>query len=383
MVSSSTATTALGIPPSTSTVRVSIIDTTMRSRIPLSIFAGPPIAGLDTLNAPAYSFLITHEDGTGAERKLVFDLGLPVDLEKDFPPAMYERLTAMKGSGGMMESTKYVSDILEEEGVELEGIEAVVWSHAHGDHVGKPSLFHPSTTLIVGPGVKESCFPGWPEVESSPVLVEAFDGREVKELAPAHFTTEIGGLKAFDYFGDGSFYFLLAPGHALGHINALARTTEDTFIYMAADSFHHTSQLRPHTGARLPESVTLHSCSCTADLLQPVHPVSHTDDLPERYHSAFGLPDVDYRDVPFQTIVEAEDGTSIAVGVQAARDTIKAIQRFDASEDVFVIAAHDASLFDVLEYLPKNANDWKAKGWKDAWRWAFLEDVQAAVASKM
>lgn len=125
MVSSTT--TALGIPASKSTVRVSIIDTTMRSRIPLSIFAGPPITGLDTLKAPAYSFLITHEDDTGAERKLVFDLGLPVNLEKDFPPAIFERLTAMKGGGGMMESTKYVSDILEEEGVELDSIEAVIW----------------------------------------------------------------------------------------------------------------------------------------------------------------------------------------------------------------------------------------------------------------
>lgn len=230
--------------------------------------------------------------------------------------------------------------------------------------------------------MKETYFPGWPEVESSPVLAEAFNGREVKELTPTQFTTKTGGLKAYDYFGDGSFYFLLAPGHALGHINALARTTEDTFIYMAADSFHHTSQLRPHTGAQLPESVTLHSCSCTAASLQPVHPVSHPDDLPDRYHSAFGLPNATYRDVPFQTIVEAEDGASIAVDVQAARDTIKAIQRFDASDDILVIAAHDASLFDVIEYLPKEANDWKAKGWKDAGKWAFLEDVQAAAGSK-
>lgn len=117
------------IPQSTSTVKVSIIDTTMRSSIPLSLFAGPAIPGLDKLRAPAYSFLIIHTNGQGTERKFVFDLGIPVDLEKDFPPNVYQRVQAMKGEDGMMESKKYVSDILIEGGVDLNSIEGVIWRY--------------------------------------------------------------------------------------------------------------------------------------------------------------------------------------------------------------------------------------------------------------
>ncbi|KAM3424732.1 hypothetical protein BST61_g6719 [Cercospora zeina] len=40
--------------------------------------------------------------------------------------------------------------------------------------------------------------------------------------------------------------------------------------------------------------------------------------------------------------------------------------------------AHDQSLFNVLEYLPAEANDWKSKGWKEKGQWAFLEDLHEA-----
>jgi hypothetical protein len=49
----------------------------------------------------------------------------------------------------------------------------------------------------------------------------------------------IGRFKAFDYFGDGSFYILDSPGHAVGHINALARTSaspKPSFIHLGGDS---------------------------------------------------------------------------------------------------------------------------------------------------
>ncbi|KAF2216824.1 hypothetical protein CERZMDRAFT_31926 [Cercospora zeae-maydis SCOH1-5] len=347
---------AWDLPRSTSTVNVSVIDTTMRASLPMSHFAGPAIPGLDKLRAPAYSFLITHTSEGGTERRIVFDLGIPVDLEKDFPPQVYQQFQGLKGEHGMMESKKYVSDILIEAGVDLKSIEGVIWSHAHLDHVGKPSLFPPTTELIVGPGVKESYFPGWPDLDSSPILAREFAGREVRELKTEDFALKIGSLEALDYFGDGCFYLLLAPGHAVGHINALARTTEDSFIYMAADSFHHTSQLRPHAGAPLPDSVTLHTCTCSASSLKPIHPASNAAD----------------------TIVEHENGTSVAIDIQAARDTIVAIQEFDAKPEVLVIAAHDQSLFDVLEYLPVEANDWKSKGWKEKGQWGFLEDLHEA-----
>ncbi|KAL4948207.1 hypothetical protein BDW69DRAFT_189481 [Aspergillus filifer] len=69
-------------------------------------------------------------------------------------------------------------------------------SHANTDHVGRPSLFPESTNLVVGPGIKESFFTGYPAVEESPVLAREFAGRAVKELAPPQFNMEIRGLRA-------------------------------------------------------------------------------------------------------------------------------------------------------------------------------------------
>ncbi len=57
----------------------------------------------------------------------------------------------------------------------------------------------------------------------------------------------IGSFSAVDFFGDGSFYLLNSPGHAIGHMSGLARTSTnpDTFIFMGGDLCHHGGQMRP------------------------------------------------------------------------------------------------------------------------------------------
>ena len=44
----------------------------------------------------------------------------------------------------------------------------------------------------------------------------------------------------------------------------------------------------------------------------------------------------------------------------------------DAYDHIFPVMAHDASLDDVVDFYPKFANNWMAKGWKDESRWGFL-----------
>ncbi|KAG6361908.1 hypothetical protein INS49_010137 [Diaporthe citri] len=107
----------------------------------------------------------------------------------------------IKDLGGRMEAKKDVSEILVDNNVDLASIESMIWSRAHTDHVGRPSLFPPSTSLVVGPGIKKSFYPGCPAVQNSPVLAREFKGREVREL---EFNTglTIGGFDALDYFGD-------------------------------------------------------------------------------------------------------------------------------------------------------------------------------------
>ena len=55
------------------------------------------------------------------------------------------------------------------------------------------------------------------------------------------------------------------------------------------------------------------------------------------------------------------------------------MQDFDADDRVFVVIAHDFTLLDVMDFFPREANDWKAKGWKEKGRWRFLKDFQRAV----
>jgi len=54
--------------------------------------------------------------------------------------------------------------------------------------------------------------PGWPTVPDADFRETDVVGREVVGLEEADFDIEIERLRAYDYFGDGSFYLLNAPG---------------------------------------------------------------------------------------------------------------------------------------------------------------------------
>ncbi|KAJ4204152.1 hypothetical protein NW759_014989 [Fusarium solani] len=369
--------TSICIPKSSSTVKVSIIDTTFVADVPAAPFMGPAINGFERFRCVAYAFLITHKDvATGKERKVIFDLGSPTDLVNDFPPTIAKQIEEL---GGHFVVSKHVSEILTENGVPLEEVEALIWSHAHCDHIGKPSLWPSSTKLVVGPGLKEAYYPGWPNVEEAPVLAREFEGRDVIEIDLASFDVAIGDLKAMDFFGDGSFYLISAPGHAMGHLNALARTSGETFLYLGADSFHHASQLRPHAGSRLPATVRLPDLCCAGSAFHSIHPLTKKDDIPTHYHEAFNMPHGDVNEVPFHTPSQTPTGQSLAIDLPEARRTIRAIQKLDQDPNILVIAAHDSSLYGIMEYFPVLANDWKEKQWKEKGQWAFLSDLSAHV----
>jgi hypothetical protein len=86
----------------------------------------------------------------------------------------------------------------------------VIWSHFHWDHIGNMALFPASTEIVVGPGFKSApqLLPGFPEKLDSPVLVSDFKGRELREIDFTGSNLRIGGYRAYDFFGDGSFYLL-------------------------------------------------------------------------------------------------------------------------------------------------------------------------------
>jgi glyoxylase-like metal-dependent hydrolase (beta-lactamase superfamily II) len=85
-------------------------------------------------------------------------------------------------------------------------------SHPHFDHVGNISTFPPTTALVLGPGAQAHVRPGYPINEQASGPESDFLGREVVDINFTEDTPEIFGMKSFDYFGDGSFFLIDAPG---------------------------------------------------------------------------------------------------------------------------------------------------------------------------
>lgn len=348
----------LNIPPSTAIVDVSIIDTTSTLRgIPTLMFFAPQIPGHEILAAPVYSFLIQHPK---LQRTLVFDLGIRKDWV-NYAPALVSRF---KGGNVQVLVEKSVREILDEGGVNTKDIEAVIWSHHHLDHIGNPAEFEPSTALIVGPGFKENLTPGYPTKEDSILLDSDWAGRELVEL---EFSSglKIGKMEAIDYFGDGSFYFLNSPGHAIGHVCGLARVTVEppSFVMLGGDAYHHGGEIRPSPFLPLPSDISPHPfttstlSSCPGSLFEPL------------------LRDGDRT----KTFADPSPAAGAHFDVSEAIRSIKKLQEADVRNDILMTTAHDETLLDIVDFFPNKLNDFMQRGWVQKARWKFLMDYAKAV----
>ncbi len=54
--------------------------------------------------------------------------------------------------------------------------------------------------------------PGYPSNPDAPIRESDYKGRNVREISFADTNLKVGRFRALDYFGDGSFYLLDAPG---------------------------------------------------------------------------------------------------------------------------------------------------------------------------
>ena len=347
----------VSIPEHGETCALSIIDTTCSLTVPAATLVEPVIPGHELMNFPTVAFLIRH---VPSGRQVLFDLG----CRKDFwnLPAPIAKTIQEKVPGIRVDRS--LRDILSEGGTDVDKLEAAIVSHHHYDHIGDPAAFPRTMDLVVGPGFSASFLPGYPIAEASPVFEDAFAGRKVRELT-FEGSLAVAGYRAVDYFGDGSLYILDTPGHAVGHLSALVRTTRDTFVFLGADVCHFGGSFRPTPYVPMPAGLSSEDL-CRKETPSKMYGASAFTRLHPR-------PEVG-RVCPFYEPCSGAD--SWYVEPRLARESIDRVKALDASDRVLVLIAHDPAVMKVLPFYPgRELNGWYEAGWKERLRWGFLDEL--------
>ena len=320
----------------------------------------PEIRGHEFLNLPTFAFYIYNPR---LEKRVLFDMGSRKDWWNQ-PPVVTAAIEA-KGIPGIR-INKGIDEILAADRVNTKTIDAVVWSHYHWDHVGNIQLFPSSTNVVVGSGFRESFLPGYPTNPSSPFYEDDFNGRTIEEITfDGDRSLRIGQLKAYDYFGDGSFYILHTPGHTLGHISGLVRTTEDTFVFLGGDISHFPGTYRPSRSLPMPEVIPSETKldsripqPCPCSIFTACHPKGSANAQTSPYYEPSTRKESWYDDAG------------------EAKRSIDGMIEFDADENVFLAIAHDPALREVCQGFPRSTmNEWKYKQWKKQSQWHFLNEL--------
>lgn len=188
-------------------------------------------------------------------------------------------------------------------------------------------------------------------------------GRNLREISFSEpNVVKIGQFPAYDYFNDGSLYLLDSPGHCVGHLCALVRTTTSpaTFLFLGGDAAHHCGEFRPSTYQPLPENVNL----SIEDRQVPFCPCAWYDDLQTSRN----------RD-PKGPLWQPAFGHNM----DEVLTTIAHMQEYDGNDNIFVILAHDSALRrENVPSFPEMVNDWKVRGLGQKLRWSWIGEIVEA-----
>ncbi|KAI4915936.1 hypothetical protein J4E90_004382 [Alternaria incomplexa] len=130
---------------------------------------------------------------------------------------------------------------LAQRGVAAEDVDTVLFSHAHWDHSRPISGLFPNAIAYFGPGTRAACQPGHMRDQ-----ILQWDGRFFDPENSTEKWDELHGVwkpfgpfkRALDYFGDGSFWILDAPGHMPGNLAAAARMQDGEWVILGSDCCH-------------------------------------------------------------------------------------------------------------------------------------------------
>ncbi|KAF3043587.1 hypothetical protein E8E11_003999 [Didymella keratinophila] len=210
---------------------------------------------------PSLAFLVQHKNQTGRMTRILFDLGLRRDLRR-YPPPIQKHTENRRP----IETSPDVVQNLARGDLTPDDIDYIIYSHVHWDHIGEPRDF-PTSTFVVGHGsfgllagttarargghsfFEADLLPPERSIELSDISSDQPPTRNPK-LEPGTpnlsalwrehlpFSLPSAPTRTLDIFGDGSVFIVDAPGHLPGHINLLARTTEQNYVYLGGDACH-------------------------------------------------------------------------------------------------------------------------------------------------
>ncbi|KAJ7334280.1 beta-lactamase-like protein [Mycena albidolilacea] len=348
-----------GIPHSNATVDVRVFDVANGTLVrDAHTFYTPVLPGHENAIFPLNSFLVEHKT---SQKRLMFDLGIRTD-PLNFAPS----IAGLFSSGVVqIDEHKDITDLLQDGGISLASIDAVIWSHSHFDHIGDMSKFPNTTGLVIGSETDVSTYPDFP---NATLLASDFAGHQVTKIDFAAANLSFSSMKAVDYFGDGSFYLLNTPGHLPGHLSALARVTPTSFIALGGDAFHHVGEARPRPKFQ-------ENFPCPAHLLEEAKTSISTDYFwsPESQDGEF---DMLSRSQQLFAVSDLPD--SFYADPVTSQVSLEKLATFDADPDILVLIAHDISLISSIPYFPAYLSNWKASHFKEQTVWNFVDKTNPA-----
>ncbi|KAJ5932832.1 hypothetical protein N7516_007321 [Penicillium verrucosum] len=196
------------------------------------LHAGQPATKFRMYN---WSFLIRHKS---QDRELLWDLGMSSNPD-DFPPVIANGPILETGVKAPFESLE--AQIMRRSGIAADQLDTIILSHAHFDHCRPARKAFPNATVFFGPGTAEYCSPGHLADPSS-----FWDGRYFDpDRATERWKTLEGPWvpfgpfdRAMDFFGDGCFWVIQAPGHMPGNLCACARLETGEWVLLGSDCCH-------------------------------------------------------------------------------------------------------------------------------------------------
>jgi N-acyl homoserine lactone hydrolase len=185
----------------------------------------------DWLKIPVPAFLVEHP-GVGP---ILIDTGFHPSVAAR-PQANLGRLSQFTFRDVEMTPQQAVSAQLRARGIDAGQVKVVVMTHLHIDHASAVSEFPESTFVVSAPewaaASRQGQFHGYVKRQFDHGFdwrLLDFEGRDADSFS--------GFARSYDLFGDGSVRTVYTPGHSLGHMSVVLRTSRGE-VLVAGDAIY-------------------------------------------------------------------------------------------------------------------------------------------------